>query len=100
MENVLSSFDAVVVCAIDETILCLSLSVCQTALKSLFWVPTCVPGLSIRHDWPVKKAIVDLPIRMKGNWKRISGNSSSPLAAQNKDLGAASSQMLLTPEVK
>ena len=48
----------------------------------------------------LKKAIVDLPIRMKGNSKRISGNSSSPLAAQNKDLGAAASQILLTAEVK
>ena len=38
----------------------------------------------------VKKAIVDLPIRLKGN----SGNSLSPLA-QNKDLDAAS-QTLLT----
>ena len=52
--------------------------------------------LSTRHDWPVKKGIVDLPIRMKGNSKRISGNSSSPLAAQNKDLGAAALQKLLT----
>ena len=37
----------------------------------------------MRHDWPVKKAIVNLPIRMK----RSSG--------QNKDLGTAS-QTLLT----
>ena len=40
-------------------------------------------------DWPLKKAIVDLPIRMKRNEKRISSNSLSPLGAQNKDLGAA-----------
>ena len=52
--------------------------------------------LSTRHDWPVKKGIVHLPIRMKGNSKHISGNSSSPLAAQNKDLGAAALQKLLT----
>ena len=50
--------------------------------------------LSTPHDWPVKKAIVDLPIRLKVN----SGNSLSPLEAQNKDLDAAS-QTLLT-EVK
>ena len=43
----------------------------------------------------VKKAIVDLPIRLKGNSKRNSGNSLSPLEAQNKDLGTAS-QTLLT----
>ena len=34
--------------------------------------------LSTRHDWPVKKAIVDLSIKMKGNSKRTSGNSLSP----------------------
>ena len=58
--------------------------------------PPVYQDLSTRHDWPVKKGIVDLPIRMKGNSKRISGNSSSPLAAQNKDLGAAALQKLLT----
>ena len=30
--------------------------------------------LSTRHDWTVKNAIVNLPIRLKGNSKRISGN--------------------------
>ena len=30
------------------------------------------------YGWPVKKAIVDLSIRLKGNSKRTSGNSSSP----------------------
>ena len=38
------------------------------------------------YDWPVKKAIVNLPIRLKGNSKRIAGNSLSPLGAQNKDI--------------
>ena len=38
--------------------------------------------LSTCHDWPVKKAIVDLPIRLKGNLKRISGNSLSLLGAR------------------
>ena len=37
--------------------------------------------LSTQHDWPVKKAIVNLPIRLKGNSKRISGNC---LRAKNK----------------
>ena len=41
----------------------------------------------MRHDWPVKKGIVNLPIRMRENLKRSSG--------QNKDLGTAS-QTLLT----
>ena len=52
----------------------------------------------MRHDWPVKKAIVDLPISLKGNSKRTSGNSLSQLGDENKDLGATS-QTLLT-EVK
>ena len=30
--------------------------------------------LSTRHDWPVKNAIVDLPIKLKGTSKRISSN--------------------------
>ena len=50
--------------------------------------------LSTRHGWPVKTIIVDLPIRLKGNSKRPSGNSLSPLGAKNKDLVPAS-QMLL-----
>ena len=31
------------------------------------------------HDWPVKKAIVDLSIRLKGDSKCISGDVLSPL---------------------
>ena len=46
--------------------------------------------LSTRHGWPVKNAIVDLPIILKGNSKRTSGNWLSPLDAQNKDIGSAS----------
>ena len=46
----------------------------------------------------LQKAIVDLPIRMKGNWKCISHNSLNPLGAQNRDLPPAL-QTLLT-EVK
>ena len=51
--------------------------------------------LSMHHDWPVKKAIVDLPVRLKGNLKCISGKLLSLLEAQYKDFGAAS-QTLLT----
>ena len=51
----------------------------KTAPKSLFWAPPVYQDLSTRHDWPVKKAIVNLPIRMKGNSKRTSGNSLNPL---------------------
>ena len=42
--------------------------------------PCCGPSpvyqdLITRYDWLVKNAIVDLPIMLKGNVKRISGNS-------------------------
>ena len=85
-------------CATDET-KTLVKSVCETALKSLFWTYTLVyQDLSTRHDWPFKKAIVDLPIRMKGNLKRITDNSFTPLRPRDKDIAAAS-QTLLT-EVK
>ena len=40
--------------------------------------------LITRHDWPVKKAIVDLPIRLKGDSKRISDNSLSPKGARTR----------------
>ena len=65
-------------------------SVYEIAPKSLFWAPTWVSGFaSTLHDLPVKKGIVDLSIRMKGNSKTNFRNSLSPLGAQNKDLGAA-----------
>ena len=51
--------------------------------------PPVYQDLSMCHDWPVKKAIVDLPIRMKGNSKHSSGSLLSLLRAQNKDLGTA-----------
>ena len=51
--------------------------------------------LTTHHDWPIKKAIVDLPIRLKGNWKPTSSNLLSLLGAQSKDLSTAS-LMLLT----
>ena len=51
--------------------------------------------LSKRHDWPVKKATVYLPIKIKANSKRISGISLSPLEALNKDSGAASQTLLI-----
>ena len=38
--------------------------------------------LSMCHDCPVKNTI-DLPIKKKGNSKCTSGNSLSPLGAQN-----------------
>ena len=53
------------------------LPVPQTKLKCgevCLWNSTEILG----HDWPVEKAITDLPMRMKGNGKRTSGNSLSP----------------------
>ena len=50
------------------------------------------------HDWPVKKAIVDLPVKMNGNSKCTSCYLLRPIGAQEKYLSPAS-QMFLT-EVK
>ena len=47
------------------------------------------------NGWPVKKTIVKLQTRMKGNLKHTSGNSVSLSGPQNKDIGTAS-QTLLT----
>ena len=37
---------------------------------------------------------------MKGNSKRISGNSLSPLGAQNEDIGAAGARFSKVPIIK
>ena len=83
-------------CAADVTKLCLSLSVKQRR-NPCSGSPTLYRGLSTCHDWPVENAIVDLPIRLKGNLKCSSGNLLSPLEAQNKEISAAL-QSLLTEE--
>ena len=68
-------------------------SVCKSALKSS--ATTCVPkDLSMGHDWPVEKAMVDLPVGLKKNLKRTSGNLLSLLKTQIKDLGAAFQTLL------
>ena len=55
--------------------------------------------LSPRHDWPVKKDIVDLPMKMKGNSsKRASGKSLSSSGAQGPFL--ESPGKLFGPEIK
>ena len=46
------------------------------------------------NGWPVKKTIVKLPTRMKGNLKCTSGNSLSLSGPQNKDIGAALKTLL------
>ena len=91
---------------------------CETAPKISFWTLIC--DLITRHDRPVKKAIFNLPITLRGSsksfsgltslqssshnaraplgrdrerdyWARVSfsGNSLSPLGAQNMDFGDA-----------
>ena len=76
-----------VACTTDETKLWLSPSAKQHQ-NSCSGFPPVYQDFSTRHDWPVKKAITDLPISMKGNLKHTSGNLLSPLGAQNKDLKA------------
>ena len=56
--------------------------------------------LSRHRDWPIKNVIVDLPIRIKGNSKRTSGNSLSPLEEQNKDIDAASQTLLVEVKIR
>ena len=63
--------------------------------KFCYGPPPVYQDVSTRQDWPVNKAIAHLPVRLKGKSKHISGNSLSPLGAQNKDIGAGS-QTLLT----
>ena len=48
----------------------------------------------------VKKATIDLPIRLKGNSKRISSNSLTPLGAQNKDISTASQSLLTSVRLR
>ena len=44
---------------------------------------------------PVKKSVVNLPIRLKGNSKHISGSSLSPSGAQMKDVVTAVEKILV-----
>ena len=64
----------VLACATEETKPLIWLSPSANQRKSLFWVPPVNQDLSTPHDWSVKKAIVELPIRMKENSRRASGN--------------------------
>ena len=50
--------------------------------------------LSMRWDWPVKKAVAILPIRLKRTLKRFSGSSLSSLGVQNKDIVTAVEKIL------
>ena len=86
--------DDSIACATDKFQLWLSPSAKQC--RNLCSGPSNMyQDLSTCHDWNVKKAIVDLPIRMTGNSKCTSGNLLSLSGAHNKDVSAAL-QMLLT----
>ena len=78
-------------CSADETKLWLSLSVI------LVLGPHLCTRIQVCAIIGLLKtiAIVDLPIKVKGNSKCSSSNLLSPLGAQNKDI-SATSQMLLT----
>ena len=65
-----------VACITDGTNLYLSLSAKQRRNPGCR-TPPVYQDLSTRHDWPIKNTTVDLPIRLKGNSKRTSGNSLS-----------------------
>ena len=47
----------------------------------------------MHHDWPVKNAIVSLPIYMKGNLQRFSADLLSPLGPRTVILGSLSSNV-------
>ena len=67
-------------------------------LCTRIWVRA-MSGLFMLRSLLYKSGLVDLPIRMKGNSKCISGNSLNPLEAQNKELGAASQTLLTEAEL-
>ena len=46
-------------------------SMCKTAPKSLFWPSLAYQDLSMCRDWPVKKAIVNLPIKLEIHVNKI-----------------------------
>ena len=91
--RVLTAFQDGKHCATGETKLWLSPSTkkCQTPCSGY---PPVYQDLNTRHDWSVKNAIVDLPIRTKENSKRASSNLLGKLGAQNKNIRAASQTLL------
>ena len=54
--------------------------VCETAPKSLFQaLPFNQLDLNACYDWPVKGAIVDLPIRFKGIRNTLNSHTHTPI---------------------
>ena len=54
----------------------------------------------MQHDWSVKNAIVDLPVRLTGNTKSISGNLLRLLGAQKKDTNTDLQTLHVLTEVR
>ena len=78
-----------IACATDETKPWFKVGLQNSAKILVVGSHLFYQDLTTCHDWPVQKATVDLPVRMQGNLKCTSGNSLSPLGAQNKGFGAA-----------
>ena len=68
-------------CVTDTTKLLLSPSVKQHR-NPCSGPPAEYQDLSKRYDWPVKKAIVNFPMKIKQNLKCTFGNLLSPLGTQ------------------
>ena len=64
-------------------------SVCETVIY-----PLSVYHLSKCHDWPNKAVIVNLPIRVKGCPKCVSGNLLNQLGHKNMDIVTALQTLL------
>ena len=47
------------------------------------------------HNWPVKKVIADLPIKIKEIQNTLPANLLSLLRAQNKDIGTGLQTLLI-----
>lgn len=62
---------------------------CKAMQYPLFFNGQCWSP-DLRYDWRIKKATVDLPITLKENLQRTSGNLLTLLGAQNRDIRAAS----------
>ena len=88
--------DCEVDCATDETKLWLS-PFAKQCQNLCFGYPPVYQDLSTCHDWPVKKDLIDLPIRVKENQNALPIIDS--FGAQNKDLTVSLQTSLAEVEV-
>ena len=68
-------------------------SICETATKSMFWIPTCVPGFEHVPWLACWKCHGQFANRDDKKFKTHFGNT---LRTQNKNIGAAYSMLILT----